>query len=311
MMPEWLKQGQAPGPCPCCTLPAPGRKGVVERTLGAFSGFFKESSCSEGYSRRAGFLQSVDPRFKFVGALFLVFCMMFVTRIEWILGVLGLTLLLATASQVRLGSYLKRVWLFIPLFTAVVVLPATFSFVVPGEPLLVLLREGQAVGPLTSPWTVAITAQGVSAAALFVLRTGAAVSLMVLIAMTTPWADLLASLQSLKVPEAFVMLLGMTYRYVFLLVGIAQEMHFALKSRTMGDPTRGELVKWLCGIIGVLLRRSFDTAERVSLAMVSRGYDGRARSTARFRSTPFDWAFLCFLLALGVLLLLVRGLAVV
>jgi cobalt/nickel transport system permease protein len=253
----------------------------------------------------------VDPRFKLVGTLFLVFSIILVTRVEWILGVLGLTLLLAAASQVRLGYYLKRVWLFVPLFTAVVVVPAMFSFVVPGEPLLVLLSKGETVGPLVSPWTVTITVQGVNAAVLFVLRTGAAVSMVVLLAMTTPWTDLLASLQSLKVPKAFVMVLGMTYRYVFVLVGIAQEMHFALKSRTMNKWTRGQLGKWLGSTAGVLLRRSFDIGERVNLAMISRGYDGKVREAARFSSTPFDWAFLGFLLALGVLLFLARGLAVV
>jgi len=273
--------------------------------------FFSESSYAEGYARRERLLQSVDPRFKLVGTLILIVCIIFVMHVEWILGILGVILLLAVASRVRFSYYLKRVWLFVPLFTAIIVVPAMFNFVVPGQLLLIVLNKGQAIGPLTSPWTIGLTVQGVNAAILFVLRTGAAVSLMVLLALTTPWTDLLASLQSLKVPKAFVMVLGMTYRYVFVLVGIAQEMHFALKSRAISPVTRGQFRSWLGAIIGVLLRRSLETSERVNLAMISRGYDGRVKSITRFHSQPFDWAFLFFLLALGVLLFVVRNLMVI
>lgn len=292
-------------------MTGPGKKGIVDRMMGDFMNFFSESSYAEGYARREGLLQSVDPRFKLVGTLILIVCIIFVMRVEWILGILGVILLLAVASRVRFSYYLKRVWLFVPLFTAIIVVPAMFNFVVPGQLLLIILNKGQTIGPLTSPWTIGLTVQGVNAAILFVLRTGAAVSLMVLLALTTPWTDLLASLQSLKVPKAFVMVLGMTYRYVFVLVGIAQEMHLALKSRIIRPGTRGQFRSWLGAIIGVLLRRSLETSERVNLAMISRGYDGRVKSINRFHSQPFDWAFLFFLLALGVLLFVVRNLTVI
>ena len=35
-------------------------------------------------------------------------------------------------SQLSLSFFVKRVWLFIPIFTGIVVLPATFNFVTPG-----------------------------------------------------------------------------------------------------------------------------------------------------------------------------------
>jgi cobalt/nickel transport system permease protein len=305
-----MKEGPATEP-PACDLKGKARRGPVERALGAFKGFFDESSFAEAYSRRRGFLQYVDPRFKLVGALFLVVCVVFVTQPVWILYAICFSIFLATASKVRLGRFLKRVWLFIPLFTAVVVLPSIFSFMVPGQPLVVLLSKGEAVGPLTSPWTVSLTAQGVSSAITFVLRTGAAVSLVVLIAVTTPWTDLLAAIQALKVPKAFVMVLGMTYRYVSLLAGIASEMHFALKSRTKVPGGRGSLARWLGAVAGILLRRSLMMSESVNLAMVSRGYDGRIRTMSRFKARAFDWVVLLLFFAVGILIFMLRGLAVI
>ena len=282
----------------------------MERTIGAFSNFFAESSYAEGYASKRGLLQFVDPRFKLIGMLWLVISVILVTRVEWVLAILGVTLLLAVASKVRLGYYLKRVWLFIPLFTLVIAIPAMFNFIVPGQPLLVILSEGQSLGPLVSPWTISITVPGVQGAILFVLRTGAAVSLVILLALTTRWTDLLASLQSLKVPTAFVMILGMTYRYVFVLVGIAQDMSFALKSRTLIPERSGDLREWLGATIGVLFRRSMNMSELVNLSMISRGYDGRVRKVTEFRAGTFDWAFLVFLIGLGVILLMLRNVVV-
>lgn len=308
---EWLKQGSATGPCPPSTVSGPGKKSTLDWMIGAFASFFSESSYSEGYARAEGLLQSVDPRFKLVGMLALLVCVMFITRVEWVLAVIAVALLLAVASRVRLSYYLKRVWLFVPLFTMVIAVPAMFSFVVPGKPLLVLLTRGQVLGPLVSPWTISLTVQGVTGAILFVMRTGAAVSLVVLLAMTTPWTDLLASLESMKVPRAFVMVLGMTYRYVFVLVGIAQDMSLAMKSRMLRPERSGDIRKRLSSIIGVLFRRSMNMSELVNLAMISRGYDGRVRKATAFRSEPFDWAFLGFLIMIALILLTIRNVVVI
>jgi len=310
MLPEWLSQRPAVGACPCCTVTGPSKKSIVDRTIGAFSSFFDESSYAEGYASKRGLLQFVDPRFKLIGVLWLVVCIILVNRVEWVLTILGVAILLGVASKVRLGYYLKRVWLFIPLFTLVIAVPAMFNFIVPGQPLFVLLSKGQPLGPLVSPWTISITVPGLQGAVLFVLRTGAAVSFVILLALTTRWTDLLASLQSLKVPKAFVMILGMTYRYVFVLVGIAQDMSFALKSRTLRPERSANVREWLGATIGVLFRRSMNMSELVNLSMISRGYDGRVRKVTEFRAEPFDWVFLGFLLGLGVLLLMLRNIAV-
>jgi len=311
MLPEWLNQRPAIGPCPCCTVTGRSRKSIVDITIGAFSSFFDQSSYAEGYARKKGLLQFVDPRFKLVGMLWLVVCVILVGRVEWVLAILGVTILLAVASKVRLGYYLKRVWLFIPLFTLVIAVPAMFNFMVPGQPLLVLLSKGDFLGPVASPWTVSITIPGVQGAILFVLRTGAAVSLVILLALTTRWTDLLASFQSLKIPTSFVMILGMTYRYVFVIVGIAQDMSLALKSRTLKPDRSGDVRKWLGATIGVLFRRSMNMSELVNLSMISRGYDGKVRKVTRFHAQPFDWAFLGFLLGLGVILLMLRNIALI
>jgi cobalt/nickel transport system permease protein len=103
----------------------------------------------------------------------------------------------------------------------------------------------------------------------------------------------------------------MTYRYVFVLVGIAQDMSMALKSRTLTPERSGDIRKWLGATIGVLFRRSMNMGQLVNLSMISRGYNGRVRKVTRFHAQGFDWAFLGFLVGLGVILFMLRNIAVI
>ena len=134
---------------------------------------------------------------------------------------------------------------------------------------------------------------------------------MVLLALTTRWTDLMASFQSLKIPTAFVMILGMTYRYVFVLVSVAQDMSLAFKSRTLRPERNEDIRKWLNATIGVLFKRSMNMSELVNLSMISRGYDGKVKRIMRFHAGAFDWAFLGFLIGVGVILLMLRNIAVI
>ena len=73
---------------------------------------------------------------------------------------------------------------------------------------------------------------------MFVARVGVSVSLAVMLVLTTPWADLLKSLHSLRVPRVFVLVLAMAYRYIFLFLRLTNGMFEARKSRVVGQDGR-------------------------------------------------------------------------
>src|SRR5207237_8821336 len=98
------------------------------------------------------------------------------------------TLVLAKASGLSLRFFIKRVWLFIPIFTGIVVLPATFSFVTHGH---IVVPFGTWFGH-----RVGITSQGLTAASLIVTRVAVSISLVVLLTLPTPWNKLLAALRA-------------------------------------------------------------------------------------------------------------------
>ena len=88
---------------------------------------------SEDVAAQGGLLQRVDPRVKLVGLLLLLVATGLVHHVAVLVAVYAATLLLAAASGLPLGFFVKRVWLFVPIFTGIVVLPATLSIVTPGR----------------------------------------------------------------------------------------------------------------------------------------------------------------------------------
>ena len=100
-----------------------------------------------------------------------------------------------------------------------------------------------------------VHSDGLRAAAIFVLRVGASVSLAILLILTTRWADILKSLRVLRVPTVFVIVLSMTYRYIFLLLHTANGMFLARKSRMVAHTSGKEERWWIVSAIGVLMQR--------------------------------------------------------
>ena len=95
-----------------------------------------------------------------------------------------------------------------------------------------------------------------------------------LLAATTTMRDLIVGLDRLRCPQILTQIATFMLRYLDVLVGEARRMRVARISR--GDDPRflWQLRGFAAGV-GALFLRAFERGERVYLAMVSRGYQGR------------------------------------
>ena len=264
-----------------------GRIGWLEQTIGGLTGNIEQAVFTEQHARSAGWLQRRDPRAKVIGSFVAILAASLTTSVVGLLALYAATLAAAGASRVPFGFFVKRVWAGIPLFAGIVVIPAIFF--VPGPRLFDL-----GLGPvhLAPSWN------GLEGAVPFVIRVGVSVSLAVLLVVTTPWADVLKSLRALKVPQIFVLVLSMTYRYIFLFLHTANGMLLARKSRIVGRTTGGEQRRWISGTMGNLMSRAFKMSNDVYAAMLARGFGGEIRSYSEYRMAAADWISLA---AVGVL----------
>ena len=276
-----------------------GRVGWLEHTLAGITGSIEHAVFTEEHARARGWLQRIDPRAKLGMFLAVVLAASLTGSIAIEIMLYAVVLAAAVASRVPLDFFVKRVWLGIPLFAAIVVVPAVFF--VPGPRLFEL-----PVGPIQ----IAPSIPGLTGAALFVARVGVSVSLAVLLVLTTRWADLLKSLQAIRVPQLFILVLAMTYRYIFLFLHLATGLFEARKSRVIARTSGGEQRRWIAGSIGNLLNRSVKMSNDVYAAMAARGFTGSIRSLQTFRMRVVDWAALGGAIGIAALAVIVgRGLS--
>ena len=258
-----------------------GRIGWLEQTVGGITGSIERAVFTEEHARKQGLLQAIDPRAKLGMFLVSVLAASFSNSVVVLAAFYFVILLAARASLVPFDFFVRRVWVGIPFFAGVVILPSIF--LLSGPRLFDI-----AVGPLH----IAPSIPGLLGAAVFVARVGVSVSLAVLLVLTTPWADVLKSLQAFRVPQVFILLLSMTYRYIFLFFRTVNGMFEARKSRMVGRPSGGESRKWITGSMMSLMSRSFKMSNDVYAAMLARGFTGQIRSYSAYRMKNADWAAL-------------------
>jgi cobalt/nickel transport system permease protein len=251
------------------------RRGVIEKTLADVAQALEQTLFAENIARQPGLLQALDPRVKVISILALLIAVGLSRSLLVLLGLYGVTLILAWRSAVPMGFFIKRVWLLMPFFTGLIALPA--FFITPGPALVHL------------PLGLVITRPGAQTALFLLLRVSTSVSLGVLLMLTTAWPTLLKALSVLRVPEGFILILGMTYRYIYLLLRTAEDMFLSRKSRVVGRMTSAEERQVLAASAGTLLNKSLHLSGEVYLAMQSRGYRGQAHTLDTFRMRPLDW----------------------
>lgn len=269
----------------------------LTKTLRDFTETLENALFAEDIARRAGLLQSLDPRAKLLGVLVLLVAINVSYNWLAVLALYVLTLPLASASRVPLGFYLSRVWIPTSLFTGVIALPALFNIVTPGAPLITLMDSD-------SPRVlVTITYPGALTAFALWLRVGVSVSLATLLILTTRWATLLQALRVVRVPQAFVLILGMTYRYLFVLLHAANHLFLARQSRLVGRVTPSENRRWLAASVGTLFAKSYALSDEVYLAMQARGFRGEVCVLDAPHWQARDWVGLGAFIALAVLVI--------
>lgn len=253
------------------------RPGFIERTIATFLTAAEYTAGAEAMAASKGALQRVDPRVKVAGLLGPIVAASLSRRLVTIAALFAVAVLLALASKVSLSRLLRSVWGPALLFTGAIALPAVF------------LTPGSAAftwGPLTA------THQGIRSALFLVARAETAVSYSALLAFTTPWPWAMKALRTLGCPAALVAILGMTFRYIFVILGTAAEMFESRQSRTVGRLDGAERRRMASAAAGALMEKSLQLSGEVHLAMQSRGYRGEVHLLHDFRMSAADWLWL-------------------
>lgn len=251
----------------------------IDRLAGGLLHALDHALDADDLCRRDGFLQKLDPRVKVTGLLTLIVVAVFVKSLLVLGGLFLVAVGLALPSHVKLSRLFKQVWMSVLAFTGMIAAPAIF--LVPGD---VLVRLPVLHWPITQ--------QGLRSAAFLLGRSETAATLALLLILCTPWPHVLKALRICRLPTILVVILGMTHRYIFILLQSASQMIEARRSRLIGPLTPRDRRRLATASAGVLLGKALDMSTEVHLAMISRGYRGEVHLLDDFRTRLIDWAAL-------------------
>lgn len=187
---------------------------------------------------------------------------------------------LVATARLRIGLLLRRLRIELPFLGFAIFLP-----IVGSAPRLHVLGLSLSEPGLWGAWNIlAKGTLGVSAS--------------IVLAATTPVADLLRGLERLHLPKVFTAITGFMVRYLDVIAGEATRMHVARQSRGY-NPRWLWQARGVASSAGTLFVRSFERGERVHLSMQARGYTGTMPSFGNPPAAPAQWATGALLPAVG------------
>lgn len=265
------------------------RKGFAASTIADLTLLIDQSAVAASSASRRGLLQKIDPRVKLLGALMLIVNAAASTDIRFLAGLLVGSFILILITRLPITP-VARLWLGAGLFSLLLALPAT------------MLTQGET-------WTTIpifdwrITRPGMIVASRLVLRSLVTSGVAAILLLSTPWQSVLKALRRLKIPAAAVMLIGMTYRYIFVLLETSREMMEARRLRTVSRLPLGTRQRLMVTSAAVLFERSIAMGQEVHLAMLARGYRGEVHVLDDMRFQSRDWLLLSAILLMQIAIL--------
>ncbi|NVM20405.1 MAG: cobalt ECF transporter T component CbiQ [Desulfobacterales bacterium] len=234
-------------------------------------------------------IHSLDPRVKIVAVCLFSIVVAVSHRFVVLMSAMGLGLSIILLAGVPMRQLVRRL---IPVNTFILLLWIFLPFSFEGEPLFSL-------GPLVG------VREGVLYAARISIKSNAIVVVLIALVASTSILTLGHAMHELKAPKKIVHLFFFTCRYVDVIHREYVRLANAVKVRGFRPGTNMHTYKTLAYLVGMLLVRSSDRAQRVNNAMLCRGFRGNLYSLSTFSLKAADVAslilMLALMLALGVL----------
>lgn len=223
----------------------------------------------------SSFLSRVDPRWKLAALLFAAALVAALHTLPAVLTACGGALLLAIVAQLPSRWFLRRLGT-ASLFLALFALPLPF--------LLTDAGTRETLGPIS------YSRHGIAVALLLSAKAFALLTLFLTLQATAPLETNLQAAHALRIPALLVQLSLLAYRYVFVLADELRRLRIALRVRGYRQRMNRHSYRTAGHVVGTLLVRGCERAERVGQAMRCRGFDGQFRSLKEFSSRPVDVA---------------------
>lgn len=250
------------------------RGSFIDKGLKRLSQVIKTGYVQWELASKDGLFQKLDARVKTLAGLFFIIIISLKKELMPEAVIALFILLLCLSARLNLFEFYRRVLVFAFLFGFLIAAPSALNLISKGEIIFPLIKFSRPCDfwIYHVPAEIGFTREGIYGVIVLTLRVMNSIAISLFVLHTTYFQDIIKALKALKVPDVFLMIITLSYKYIFIFARTVEDMHLAKKSRLLGELNDAEGRKWVTGRIGFIFRRTQLRCDEIFKAMLGRGF---------------------------------------
>jgi cobalt ECF transporter T component CbiQ len=266
----------------------------IDTTIQNIAKVIKSIYVQNETSSRDGLLQKLNARSKIIFLFGFIIIISFIRHIESQILISALISILFILSRVNLIAIYKKIFLLGFLFGFLIIIPAGLNIVSDGNIIfnLINFKTAHKFWIYNIPSDIGITKEGCIVVIRFFIRITNSIALSLLVMYTTSFPGIIKSLKIFRVPDIFLLVITLTYKFIFILSYTTEDTYLALKSRWWRNSRDTSANQFIAERITYIFRKSWIKYEEIYHAMLARGFNGNVNLCYSQKIKSIDIVFL-------------------
>ncbi|HNW98703.1 MAG TPA: energy-coupling factor transporter transmembrane component T [Bacteroidales bacterium] len=279
----------------------------IDRTIHNSAKAIKSIYTQAENASKKNIINEINPKIKFISLLYIAIVISLANNIFSQFLLSCFILLIIISSNLNILNIYKKILFIAFIFGLLVTLPASLNVITPGKIILNIFSfsESTKFWIYHVPENIGITMEGLGVVALFFLRVLNSVSFALLIVFTTSFPAFIKSFKIIGIPDTFLMIISLAYKFIFILSKTIEETYMSLKSRLFGNVKNKNIRRIITGRIHFIYRKSNLTYEQTYQAMLSRGYMGKIKLISEKKLSTTDYIALSIAVTFGIFIIII------
>ena len=256
---------------------------------------------------KENYIHKLNPHIKLISLIYFAVIISIASSLKAQILTTSFIFLLYIISGLKIFEVYKKIIFLAFVFGFLVVFPASLNLISPGKIIynIISFEKSSHFLIYNIPQHIGFTSEGIQVVLLVFLRVLNSISFAMLIVYTTSFPVLVKSFKIIGIPDTFLMIITLAYKYIFILSRTIEETYFALKSRLICNIKNNEMRKLVSGQIFFIFKKSMTNYENTYCAMISRGYCGKIKLHSQVNFKFKDFIALIIIVGFGISIILI------
>ncbi len=247
----------------------------------------------------------IHPQIKVFAFIYLIVVISLTHNVKAQLVATFFIILFYLISKTSYRYVYKKIIFLSLVFGLLIFLPASLNVITPGKIVfkIATFESSSHFWIYEIPQVIGVTDNGIHVVELLFLRVLNSISLAMLFLYSSSFPQLLKGFKIFFVPDTFLMIVSLAYKFIFILSMSIEETYFAIKSRLAGNIQSKNVQDIISGRVFYVFKKAKNNYENTYAAMISKGYNGKVNFQNEKKIKAVDLYFLLGMLVVGIVIL--------